>query len=261
MTVRSEQAEECVMLDVDRYEIQYPLTIESYKQLLASQTANSYSGNPELVRELINKASGIFEQDDFVKFEWTIGSPQKPLDILRFVNNDEILARFNSLSDESQELFISYLNNEELMKDVLDAFITGKGGIFVNGDILVSSGVTSGREIDFLEWGISNDSRNIYTRRIASYRYIELMGATLATVYNTLIVGQAQGYIGALECGFYGGVAPGGLITLLNQSCYDSNNLAYSEVDFNLSHPMLNGSAIWKIWTDMNTQAESFNSY
>ena len=144
----------------------YPLTVDSYKQWLAtsSETTEISTSSPmvaNMAREIINNAEALLTE-------------------FKVINNAELLTSFNSLSKESQERFISYLNDEELMSNVFTALIKGTTKPLAGGDITISETKLSSNII-------VPGSRNIIQRIVTAHRSAYYYGMLFGQAANTIV--------------------------------------------------------------------------
>ena len=172
----------------------FPLTVESYKQWLSTteipkveiSTLNADKVLPGLfgLQAESLKALKSYTTDGV----YTSEVPKDEISSLNLadnetngkLNNAVVLTAFNSLSDESQELFISYLNDEELMKKVMRALIKGTDNVLADGNITISLSMSS---ISIAVPG----TRNTNQKCVTAVRTAYYMGAVFARASNFVV--------------------------------------------------------------------------
>lgn len=164
----------------------YTVTVESYSQWLLSSTYNSSSSTEQAL----------------------------------------FLSEFESLTDDQQQLFVSYLNDEDLMKSVFETFInTTETTTYANGDIKIAV------ENNFDE---VNTLATTYTTKATHTRTVQFLGIDVVEVSNYVTYTHTSSTVT--------GVVRGGMVTgrnfvpflgisYSNDALYVQSNRAYHVSD------------------------------
>lgn len=234
----------------------YPLTVDSYKQWLKEASpsvdkikllsASEFFGIPKI----IPVASGSSSSKGLLPT--SMDDPY--YDPSHITNRIETLAIFNDLPRESQETFVSYLNDKILMGDIIGTFIKGENATFANGDIKVSTtkkvNVSTTEELGKPESRHELELITVQYDRAIHYGN----GGVWMPVFlfkNVLLYATSFGFVEDVDNAFMWYSSVPDIYLDFNTSRYTINNSrAVSEVRASYGSTLLpiHYSDIWEVW-------------
>jgi hypothetical protein len=151
-------------------------------------------------------------------------------------NRLEMLMAFESLGEKQQELFVSYLNDKQLMSEIMEAFMNDEPSTFANGNIIITS-------VESIPNVIAKAQTKASHTRTISFLGIDVVQVQNYVTYNhtsTTITGIVKGGMVTVK-----NYTPFLGISYSNSTTYYTSTRAYHVADLTCSFLFENSGIVY----------------